>query len=139
VSLGQTITKEEAEQLLLTDLTAAALDTVRLCPVLAHSPIRWAAVADFTFNLGSGRLKASTLRRRINAGEYDDVPYELSRWVRGDGRVLPGLVARRNAEISLWKSADEHSAFTTGNLSGITGTTLSSAQFTGLANGSSGR
>jgi lysozyme len=107
VSLGQTITKEEAEQLLITDLTAAVLDTVRLCPVLAHSPIRWAAVADFTFNLGAGRLKASTLRRRINAGEYEDVPYELRRWVRGNGKVLPGLVARRDAEVQLWLSQQD--------------------------------
>lgn len=103
VRLGQTITLTEAESLLEQDMTAAVLGTVRLCPVLAQeTPIRLAAVADLTFNLGAARLASSTLRRRINTGEYDEVPYELRRWVRAGPNVLPGLVARREQEVSLW-------------------------------------
>lgn len=107
VQLGQTITLQEADALLVQDMIVAVADTLRLCPVLAQeTPTRLAAVADFTFNLGAGRLKASTLRRRINTGEYNDVPYELRRWVMGlqNGiyTKMPGLVARREAEVGLW-------------------------------------
>jgi len=59
---------------------------------------RLAAICDFCFNLGAGNLRASTLRKRIMAERWADVPIELRKWVRGGGRVLPGLVKRRNAE-----------------------------------------
>ena len=95
------ITKERAGSLLLWMVKARFLPVVlRLCPGV-DSPERLAAIIDFTFNLGSGNLKASTLRRRINAGRWGDVPAELRKWVRGGGVVLKGLVARREAEISL--------------------------------------
>ena len=61
-----------------------------------------AALASFVYNLGSGAFRASTLRRRINAGDFDDVPYQISRWNKAGGRVLRGLVRRRAAEIDLW-------------------------------------
>ena len=75
---------------------------VRACPsILAQSPGRVAALLDWTYNLGAGNLMASTLRRRVNAGDWARVPAELARWVHGGGRVLPGLVARRQAEAAL--------------------------------------
>lgn len=60
-----------------------------------------AAVTDFAYNVGTGALRASTLRRVINAGRWEQVPRELRKWVRGGGRVLPGLVRRREAEARL--------------------------------------
>jgi lysozyme len=96
------IGQAEAEAYLLADLNKALVQTLALCPVLAeHTPERLAAITDFTFNLGAGRLQASTLRRKINAGEWDEVPEQLRRWVWGGGKKLPGLVARREAEIEL--------------------------------------
>lgn len=95
------ITKERANELLLWMVRTRFLPVViRLCPGI-DSPERLAAIIDFTFNLGSGNLKASTLRRRINAGRWDDVPAELRKWIRGGGVALKGLIARREAEISL--------------------------------------
>lgn len=95
------INKERAEQLLMWMIRTRYLPAVRdLCPTVT-SPERLAALVDFAFNLGAGNLKASTLRRKINAGQWDDVPAELRKWVRGGGRVLPGLVKRREAEIAL--------------------------------------
>lgn len=103
VQLGMTITELDAESLLTQDMQIAVAATIRLCPALTlETPIRLAAIADFTFNLGAGRLQASTLRRRLNAGEYDEVPYELRRWVRAGPKILPGLVARRESEIELF-------------------------------------
>jgi lysozyme len=76
--------------------------TLRYCPVLAAEPEgRLAAIIDFTFNLGAGRLQTSTLRRRVNQRDWTAAANELRRWVYGGGKVLPGLVARREAEIAL--------------------------------------
>lgn len=62
---------------------------------------RLAAIMDFTFNLGAGRLQTSTLRRRVNQWEWDAAAHELRRWVYGGGKVLPELVVRRSAETTL--------------------------------------
>lgn len=97
------ITENEAEGYLAQDLQRALRATLRYCPVLATEPEeKLAAIVDFTFNLGSGRLQTSTLRRRINKGQNELVPYELGRWVLGAGRRLPGLIARRQAESLLY-------------------------------------
>lgn len=97
------LTQAGAERLLLRQIERDYLPAVlRLCPTLAgETPERLAAIVDFTFNLGEGRLRASTLRRRIQAGRWDDVPDELAKWVIGGGVVLRGLVARRKAEAAL--------------------------------------
>lgn len=95
------ISPERAEALLLWHLRTVYLPAVlRLCPNV-RDPNRLAALIDFTFNLGAGRLQASTLRRRVNAEAWDDVPAELMKWVLGGGRVLRGLVLRREAEAKL--------------------------------------
>ncbi|MBS3961169.1 MAG: lysozyme [Sandarakinorhabdus sp.] len=96
------ITEAEAEAYLARDLQTALAATLRYCPVLATEPeSRIAAIVDFTFNLGAGRLQTSTLRRRINQRDWSAAATELRRWVYGGGKVLPGLFARREAEISL--------------------------------------
>lgn len=96
------ITQDEAEAYLAQDLVKALNASLRYCPVLAtESEGRLAAIADFTFNLGAGRLQTSTLRRRVNQKCWESVTVELRRWVLGGGRTLPGLVARREAEIVL--------------------------------------
>jgi lysozyme len=90
---------EEAEEILATDLQVALKATLRYCPVLATEPEhRLAAIVDFTFNLGAGRLQMSTLRRRVNQQDWEGAKRELGKWVYGGGRVLPGLVLRRQAE-----------------------------------------
>ena len=95
------ISQEAAERLLQVTLRRTYLPAVlQLCPGVAD-PRRLAALVDFTYNLGAGQLRASTLRRRVNADDWDAVPGELRKWVRGGGRVLPGLVKRREAEIAL--------------------------------------
>jgi lysozyme len=96
------ITDAEGEAYLANDLRIALNATLRLCPVLATEPEgRLAAIVDFTFNLGAGRLQMSTLRRRVNQRSWVDAANELSRWVYGGGIVLRGLLLRRDAERAL--------------------------------------
>jgi lysozyme len=96
------ITEAQAEAYLAHDLQSALVATLRYCPILATEPGgRLSAIVDFTFNLGAGRLQTSTLRRRINQRDWVAAEQELRRWVYGGGKVLPGLVARREAECAL--------------------------------------
>ena len=101
------INEAEAEVYLARDLQTALAATLRYCPVLATEPEgRLAAIVDFTFNLGAGRLQTSTLRRRVNQRDWVAAGQELRRWVYGGGRVLPGLVTRREAEAA-WLHRNE--------------------------------
>lgn len=75
-----------------------------LCPPCVTQADMQAALSDFAYNLGTTRLKASTLRRKINAGDMAGARAELAKWTHGGGRVLRGLVIRRAAEAALLKS-----------------------------------
>ncbi len=87
---------------LYADLARFHSDVVALCPGLAGSPApRVGAIVDFAYNLGVGRLKASTLRRRINEKDWASVKTELMKWINAGGRPLRGLVLRRQAEANL--------------------------------------
>lgn len=95
-----TWTKEQAEARMQRDAAVFVTATRKLCPVLpAGDPL--ASISDFAYNLGATRLAGSTLRRKINAGDLGGARHELRKWVRGGGRVLPGLVLRREAEAAL--------------------------------------
>lgn len=96
------ITKQRAEELLMWELNKCLPKVKSLCPALkdwGEEPT--GAILDFAFNCGTGALQASTLRKRINAGDVNGAKTELMRWVRGGGKVLPGLVRRRAAEVAL--------------------------------------
>ena len=102
------ITEAQANDMLLHELrTTYAPGVLRQCPgllPLALSTNSWGtlnALVDFAYNLGVGRLQTSTLRRKINAQDWEGAKDELAKWVRGGGRVLPGLVKRRAAEAAL--------------------------------------
>jgi lysozyme len=95
------ITRYRADYLLLWMVRTVYIPAVLKLCLSVDTPQRMAALIDFTFNLGAGNLKASTLRKRVNAGQWDQVPGELRKWNRGGGRVLRGLVIRREAEAGL--------------------------------------
>jgi lysozyme len=95
------ITRARAEQLLLWHVENVYLPAVLcLCPGV-DTPERMAALIDFSFNLGVGRLRTSTLRKRVNARAWDSVPAEFKKWVYAAGQKLRGLVLRREAECQL--------------------------------------
>lgn len=95
------ISEVGAAELLKQDLRAAEVAVLRLITVPLTDG-QFDALVSFTFNLGSGALQRSSLRRVINRAEHAAVPAQLSRWVWADGRRQPGLVLRRQAESVLY-------------------------------------
>jgi lysozyme len=94
--------RQRAMALLEWELNHCLPKVRRLCPALKDwGEQATGAILDFAFNCGTGALQSSTLRKRINADDLDGAKTELMRWVRGGGKVLPGLVKRRAAEIAL--------------------------------------
>ena len=111
VDSDQTITENLAEELLRDDISEACAAVERLVEIELNEN-QFASLASFAFNAGAGSLSTSTLRRKLNAGNYDAVPSELNRWVKatdpvtGKKRTLAGLVRRRAAEGELWLTPD---------------------------------
>jgi lysozyme len=107
---GMTITQVEANDILRRDLVKYEKGV----EALVKQPLtqnQFDVLVDFAYNAGAGALKSSTLLKKINAGEFDAVPAELMKWTKGGGKVLPGLVRRRQAESTWWSSGepvDEH-------------------------------
>lgn len=95
------ITQEMADAILMRELPRYMADALRASPNLAAHPRRLGAITSFVFNLGAARYRASTLRKRVNAEDWDGAVEEILKWTRGGGRVLPGLVKRRKAEAEL--------------------------------------
>jgi lysozyme len=97
------ISRETANEWLLHELRHNYMAGVlRASPHLIEHPQVLAAMTDFAYNLGVPRYRASTLRRRVDAEDWEGAKPELARWTRGGGRVLPGLVRRRAAEAALF-------------------------------------
>jgi lysozyme len=98
----ESITKEIANQWLLHELeNNYMLAALSKSPGLATNPLALAAITDFCYNLGNARYRASTLAKMVNQENWSQARLELLKWTRGAGKVLPGLVARRNYEAKL--------------------------------------
>jgi lysozyme len=96
------ISQEAANDLLMYELQHTYLPgALRNCPVLATNERKCNAIVDFCYNLGVGRLQTSTLKRKINAQDWDGAKEQLMLWTKGGGKVLPGLLKRRQAEVTL--------------------------------------
>ena len=92
-----------ARALLMTELHHTYYPAVlRHCPILATHERKCNAIVDFCYNLGVGRLQTSTLKRKINAQDWEGAKEQLKLWTRGGGKVLNGLVKRRDAECALF-------------------------------------
>lgn len=91
-----------ARTLLMAELEHTYLPGVlRHCPILITDVRKCNSIVDWAYNLGVGRLQTSTLKRKINASDWDGAKEQLMLWTRGGGRVLPGLIKRRTSECAL--------------------------------------
>lgn len=97
----ENISKAEAEALLLRDVQVAE-KAVRKGITIVLNENQFSALVSFVYNIGSGAFMRSTLRKQVNAGNHSAIPRELLRWVWSNGRKLPGLVKRRDAEGKLY-------------------------------------
>jgi lysozyme len=96
------MSEKEAHALLMAELEHTYLPgVVRNCPILLTDVKKCNAIVDFCYNLGTGRLQTSTLKRKINAQDWEGAKEQLMLWTKGGGKVLPGLLKRRQAECSL--------------------------------------
>ena len=95
------ITQNQAMGLLRQD-AAIAEAAVRDNVTVALNQNQFDALASFTFNVGAGAFRGSTLLREVNAGNFDAVPDQMGRWVNAGGRRLRGLENRRAAEGALF-------------------------------------
>lgn len=95
------VDEDEALELLRQDVGVAERAVLRLISVPLTQG-QFDALVSFTFNLGAGALQRSTLRRKVNREEHDDVSAEFMKWVWAGGRKLKGLVKRRKAEGLLY-------------------------------------
>lgn len=93
------ITKETAEEWLMKELETNFLPGVlKASPTLISAPRALGALTDFAYNLGVGRYRSSTLKKRVDVQDWQGAKEQLALWVYGGGKVLPGLVRRRQAE-----------------------------------------
>jgi len=101
---GMTITQAQADAYLAADLAKFEQAVSTLCPITTDN--QFAALVSFAYNLGSGSIKDSTLRRMHNAGDYAGAAGQFGRWDKAAGKVLPGLTKRRAAEAALYGKGD---------------------------------
>lgn len=97
---GDEITEAIADIYLRTDLKDAEQCVTNTGAQL--SQFQFDALVSFTFNLGCGNLRKSTLLRKVLAGEYEDAAQEFLKWNMAGGRVLAGLARRREAERKMF-------------------------------------
>ena len=99
---GLEITQLEAEKMLQDELPEyEGYITDKVVPMLQQH--EYDALVCWVYNLGPTNLSSSTLLKRLNAGEFDDVPFQMKRWDKAGGQPLLGLTRRRNAEALLFK------------------------------------
>ena len=99
------VTLAQAEALLRCDLMDTGKDVLALV-VVDLVDDEYGALVSFTFNLGLGNLRRSTLLRLLNGGDYGGASGEFVKWNRAGGQVMAGLTRRRTAERDLFLRAD---------------------------------
>ena len=107
ISENMQISQERADMLLLEDLEnfeQIVNDSVNV----DLKQNEFDALVSWTFNLGGGNLQSSTMLKVLNNKKYDEVPFQLKRWNKAGGKVLQGLIRRREAEALLFEGKEWH-------------------------------
>ena len=104
VGPGMRITQQQADELLAMDLERFETSVERLCPGCSQQ--QFDALVSFAFNVGSGALQNSTLRKHHTAGNHAAAANEFHRWNKAGGKVLAGLTRRRAAESRVYAQGD---------------------------------
>lgn len=102
--MTKVLTDDEADQLLKSDLIQFE-NGVSSAVTAPLNQNQFDALVAFSFNVGIGNLRASTLLKKLNAGDYSGAQTEFVRWNKAKGQVLSGLTRRRQAEANLFGEA----------------------------------
>ena len=97
------LTEQQCWDLLDQDLEGAE-KTVNVTVTVPLNQNQFDALVSFTFNVGDGAFRGSTLLKLLNQRQYDQVPAQLKRWNMDNGHVVQGLINRRKKEITLWNT-----------------------------------
>jgi lysozyme len=97
-------TKTEIDELFRADVATFERGVLRLVPGVVGRQGSFDALVSISFNFGLGNLQRSTIRMRANRGDWEGAAEAFRVWTKGGGKVLPGLVKRREAEIALFLS-----------------------------------
>jgi len=102
---GQEITQEEAEEMLASELDEyeGYINDLVECDL---EQCQFDALVAWVYNLGPTNLRSSTMLKRLNSNDLEDVPNQIKRWNKAGGKVLNGLVRRREAEALLFEGND---------------------------------
>ena len=101
VKEGMKITSDEAEVFLEQDLKVFE-DAINHNVLVEINQNQFDALVSFVYNVGIANFKKSTLLKKLNKGDYEEASNQLLRWTRAGGKVLNGLVRRREAEKELF-------------------------------------
>lgn len=110
---GQTITQQQADVLLQSDLLAAVWAVnhfVDAAVMLTQN--QFDALVDFAFNVGVSALHGSTLLRMVNDGDFTAAAEQFKAWDHVRGVIVPGLLRRREAEAALFRTPDATQTYT---------------------------
>jgi lysozyme len=94
--------KDEINSLFASDVEIFERGVLRLAPSLLGRQGAFDACVSFSFNAGLGNFQRSTIRMKINRGDWEGAAQAFMQWTKGGGKELPGLVNRRKAEIKLF-------------------------------------
>jgi lysozyme len=94
--------KEEINELFRVDVESFERGVLRLVPGCVSRQGSFDALVSISYNFGLGNLQRSTIRMRANRGDWEGAAEAFRAWTKGGGKVLPGLVKRREAEIALF-------------------------------------
>lgn len=103
VVAGLTITADQAQQFLASDVGSAAA-CVNDSVTIQLTQSEFDALVDFVFNLGPGAFKGSSLLRDLNGGDLTSAAAQFDEWDHAGGAVVAGLLRRRQAETALFQS-----------------------------------
>jgi GH24 family phage-related lysozyme (muramidase) len=101
---NRAFTKAEIDELFRIDVGTFERGVLRLVPGVVGRQGAFDALVSISFNFGLGNLQRSTIRMRANRGDWEGAADAFRVWTKGGGKVLPGLVKRREAEIALFLS-----------------------------------
>lgn len=102
VKVGMTITQERADRYFTEDVKRFEDAVLRECSSVKLSQNEFDALCSFTYNVGVGNLQRSMLLVRLKAGDKAAAAGEFMRWRKAGGKIIPGLVRRRDAERAMF-------------------------------------